>query len=91
MYLIDTNICIYFMKNTYPGLTKRLLSYHPSALAVSAISVYELSYGAKKASGAKKQGSSWPCFSPRLQFFLLRPATPLPQGRSARTWNKRAH
>ena len=54
MYLIDTNICIYFMKNTYPGLTKRLLSCHPSELAVSAISVYELSYGAEKSKWGEK-------------------------------------
>ena len=54
MYLLDTNICIYFMKNTHPGLTKRLLSFHPSELAISAISVYELSYGAEKSKWGEK-------------------------------------
>lgn len=29
MYLLDTNICIYFMKNTYPQLTERILSCPP--------------------------------------------------------------
>ncbi len=48
MYLLDTNICIYYMKNRYPGLTKRLISCHPSELAVSAVTVYELFYGAGK-------------------------------------------
>ncbi|MCR4671821.1 MAG: type II toxin-antitoxin system VapC family toxin [Lachnospiraceae bacterium] len=36
------------MKNRYPGLTKRLISCHPSELAVSAVTVYELFYGAGK-------------------------------------------
>lgn len=48
MYLLDTNICIYLMKNTYPHLTDRLLSLDPYGLAVSSITVFELEYGAAK-------------------------------------------
>lgn len=48
MYLLDTNICIYLMKNTYPHLTERLLSLDPSDLAISSITVFELEYGAAK-------------------------------------------
>jgi tRNA(fMet)-specific endonuclease VapC len=48
MYLLDTNICIYAMKGTYPKLTKKLLSISPSEIAVSAITVSELEYGAAK-------------------------------------------
>lgn len=48
MYLLDTNICIYFMKNTYPRLTEKIFSYDPSQLAISSITVYELEYGASK-------------------------------------------
>ena len=42
MYLLDTNICIYFMKNTYPELTQRLLSYDPSELLISSLTVMEM-------------------------------------------------
>ena len=48
MYLLDTNVCIYFLKNKYPELTKRLFACHPSELMISAVTVYELEYGASK-------------------------------------------
>lgn len=48
MYLLDTNICIYVMKNSFPSLTERLLNTDPANVAISAITVYELEYGAAK-------------------------------------------
>ena len=48
MYLLDTNICIYVMKDSFPTLTKRLLSTDPSDVAISAVTIYELEYGAAK-------------------------------------------
>lgn len=48
MYLLDTNICIYLMKNTYPLLTEKILSHTPTDLLISSITVFELEYGAKK-------------------------------------------
>lgn len=48
MYLLDTNICIYFTKDTYPQLTQRFLSQAPSELALSSITIFELEYGAAK-------------------------------------------
>ena len=48
MFLLDTNICIYFMKNQYPQLTQKLLSLNPSELLLSAVTVFELEYGAEK-------------------------------------------
>lgn len=54
MYLLDTNICIYFMKNAYPLLTERLLSHHPSDLRISSITVFELEYGAEKSNLGEK-------------------------------------
>ena len=50
MYLLDTNICIYFMKNQYPLLSQKILSHNPSELRLSAITVFELEYGAEKSS-----------------------------------------
>ncbi len=54
MYLLDTNICIYFMKNTFPDLTQKMLSLHPSDLAISSITVFELEYGASKSNWGEK-------------------------------------
>jgi len=54
MYLLDTNICIYFMKNQYPDLTLRLLSHHPSELFISSITVFELEYGAANSNWGEK-------------------------------------
>lgn len=54
MFLLDTNICIYFMNNRYPSLTKKLMSHHPSELLISSITVYELQYGAEKSNWGEK-------------------------------------
>lgn len=48
MYLLDTNICIYFLKNSCPLVTKKILSLNPSKLLISSITVFELEYGAEK-------------------------------------------
>ena len=54
MYLLDTNICIYFMKNMYPELTEKLLSLDPASILVSSVTVYELEYGAEKSNRGEK-------------------------------------
>ena len=48
MYLLDTNICIYAMKNTYPSLSQKLFRIPPSEVFVSSITVGELEYGSSK-------------------------------------------
>ena len=47
MFLIDTNICIYAMKGTFPSLGQRLLEEQKS-IFVSSVTVGELEYGAAK-------------------------------------------
>lgn len=47
-YLLDTNICIYALKNKYPSLTQKLFCIHPDEIAVSSVTVSELEYGAAK-------------------------------------------
>ena len=54
MVLLDTNVCIYFMKNSYFRLTEKLLSCDPADLAISAITVFELEYGAAKSRWGEK-------------------------------------
>jgi tRNA(fMet)-specific endonuclease VapC len=70
MYLLDTNTCIYFMKNTYPNLTQRLLSHDPSELLISSLTVLELEYGAEK--------SNWGDRTRQKMAMFLAPFTILP-------------
>ena len=51
--MLDTNICIYSIKNSFPKLTERLLSTPAEQLGLSTIVVSELFYGVAK-SGSKK-------------------------------------
>ncbi len=48
MYLLDTNICIYFMKNQYPLLSQKILSHCPSEILLSSVTIFELEYEAEK-------------------------------------------
>lgn len=54
MYLLDTNICIYALKGKYPRLTEKLMSIHPDKVKVSAVTVFELEYGAAKSNWADR-------------------------------------
>ena len=70
MFLLDTNICVFLMKNKYPEATRRLLSHDPSEIAVSSVTVYELAYGAAK--------SKWPEKNRNSVNMFLAPFTILP-------------
>ena len=62
MYLLDTNICIYVMKNAYPALTQKVFSFDPSNLCISSITVFELEYGAAKSNWGEKTRQSMQMF-----------------------------
>ena len=47
-YFLDTNMCIYFLKGTYPVLLPKILSLHPSEIIIPAVVKAELIYGAEK-------------------------------------------
>ena len=47
-YLIDTNICIYLIKQKPPEVVKKLKHMHMDTIAISAITVSELEYGIEK-------------------------------------------
>ena len=70
MYLLDTNICIYLIKNSYPFMTEKVFSYEPSDIAISSITVFELEYGAAK--------SKWGEETKRKLAVFLSPFTILP-------------
>ena len=48
MYLLDTNICIYAMKGSYPSLSEKLFKVRPAEIFISSITVGELEYGCAK-------------------------------------------
>ena len=48
MYLLDTNTCIYFMKDMYPSLKEKIMSLSPEEICISSVTVFELEYGAAK-------------------------------------------
>ena len=62
MYLLDTNICIYIMKNINPALTQKVFSFNPSDLCISSITVFELEYGAAKSNWGEKTRHSMQMF-----------------------------
>ena len=54
MYLLDTNICIYVLKNSYPALTEKVFSFNPTSIAMSSVTIFELEYGASKSNWGEK-------------------------------------
>ena len=57
--LLDTNICIYMIKNKPPEVRKRFEQFVPGDIGISAITVAELQYGVTK-SAAKEKAFSFP-------------------------------
>ena len=66
--LLDTNICIYMIKNKPPEVRKRFEQFVPGDIGISAITVAELQYGVTKSAAKEKNALA-------LEGFLL-PRTP---------------
>ncbi len=47
MFVLDTDICSYLMKRTHPALIERVRAFEPRELKISAVTVYELEFGAR--------------------------------------------
>ena len=54
MYLLDTNICIFLIKNKFPNLINKILSSDSDELFLSSISIAEMEYGASKSQNREK-------------------------------------
>jgi tRNA(fMet)-specific endonuclease VapC len=54
MFLLDTNICIYIIKNKPPQVLAKFEQIDPSVLGISIITLAELEYGAAKSSNPRK-------------------------------------
>jgi tRNA(fMet)-specific endonuclease VapC len=47
-YLLDTNICIYLIKNRPPVVLERFREHSPQDVGISTITLFELQYGVEK-------------------------------------------
>jgi tRNA(fMet)-specific endonuclease VapC len=47
-YLLDTDICIYLIKNRPPEVLEQFRQHSPQEVAISIITLFELEYGVKK-------------------------------------------
>jgi len=56
LYLLDTNICIYFLNRTSANITNHFKQLAPSKIKLSSITVAELFYGAEK---SKAKHRNW--------------------------------
>ena len=59
------------MTNKYPYLTDRLLSRKPSEFAISAVTVFELEYGAEKSGWGEKKQAKVRYISFSVQYFTI--------------------
>jgi tRNA(fMet)-specific endonuclease VapC len=62
--LLDTNICIYMIKNKPPEVRKHFEQFVPGDIAISSITVAELQYGVQKSMAKEKNALA-------LESFLL--------------------
>lgn len=53
-YMMDTNICIYVIKNKPEIVIKRVLQHVPDEMCISAVTYAELMYGVEKSQAVEK-------------------------------------
>lgn len=58
MVMLDTNICIYIIKQKPPEVLKRFLEYQVGDIAISAITLAELRYGVAKSHYREKNAKA---------------------------------
>ena len=64
-YILDTNIVSYLMRGSYPSLAAKIVTYHPSDIAISSITLFEMQYRAeKKHWGDALRNRMWQFLSP---------------------------
>jgi tRNA(fMet)-specific endonuclease VapC len=49
-YMLDTNVCVYIIRNKSPKLLQKLAQHSPSDVCISSITAAELQYGVHKSS-----------------------------------------
>ena len=65
-FLLDTNICIYIIKNNPPDIRKHFQNIMPGDVYISSITVAELQYGVEKSNAKEKNASALEAFYERI-------------------------
>ena len=53
-YMMDTNICIYAIKNKSESVIRKILSQNPEDLCISVVTYAELMHGVEKSQAVEK-------------------------------------
>ena len=53
-YLLDTNICVFVIRQKLPQILNRFAQFQPDELGISTVTLAELRYGADKSSNPSK-------------------------------------
>jgi tRNA(fMet)-specific endonuclease VapC len=66
MYLLDTNICAYFISRKYPSVTAKFREHEPNDLAISSIVAGELAYGVENSTRIESNRQSLELFLSKM-------------------------
>ena len=61
-YMMDTNICIYAIKNKPESVIRKILSQNPEDLCISVVTYAELMHGVEKSQAVEKNRIAMPLF-----------------------------
>lgn len=75
-YLLDTNICVFMLKNKY-GIREAVIKAKPENCYVSEITIAELYYGASKSNNKKERIKDVDFIVRKFKILPIYPALPL--------------
>jgi len=67
LYLLDTNICAYFMSRKYPPVTAKFRQHEPGDLLISSIVAGELAYGVENSTRIESNRKNLGLFLSKLR------------------------
>ena len=70
-YMLDTNICIYAIKNKPEQVLKQLHAHLEDGMCISSITLAELAHGVRKSLYPERMKKRSCSFSPSLTFWIL--------------------
>ncbi|MBP9764416.1 MAG: type II toxin-antitoxin system VapC family toxin [Gammaproteobacteria bacterium] len=68
-YMLDTNICIYIIKNNPAPFLKKFKKFSPNDIGISSITFAELLYGVEKSQHSEKNREALELFVSPLEIF----------------------
>ncbi len=75
-YLLDTDICIYLIKNRPPEVLEQFRQHSPQEVVISIITLFELEYGVQKSDYQKRSAEALAKFmQPLSVIYMDHPAT----------------